>query len=238
MIRIRTAFLLLAAFSASPSLALEPIDIDPMIPVNLCELNPALCIEILPIDPCILNPALCIEILPIDPCILNPALCIEILPIDPCVLFPETCVAPPSIDPDYAFGGRQKVKVAGAGKQISVAMYAIELGGLGFAGMDEADRYYVGTWVPVGKTGHKFALTLDPASKSELAAKIAAAASSMTGAPQNVVFTKSPKIILKIDDAGGATLKIKCRGVLNGTDIPVKYKAKLVGQAVAAILLP
>jgi len=236
MYRIRLAVVLLGiSFAASPVLAVDPIlpSLDP------CLLSPESCSEIFPIDPCISNPASCIEILPINPCILNPASCIEILPIDPCVLAPETCAGPPPFDPDYAFGGMQKVKVAGAGKQVSVTMQMFQVSGLGlFTGMDEEDHDYAGAWVPVGKSGRKFALTLDTASQAALASKIAAVATTMTGAVQNVTFSRSPKIVVKLDDAGDGTLKIKCKGVLDGTNVRVAYKAKLVGGSIVRVLLP
>jgi len=135
------------------------------------------------------------------------------------------------IDPDYVFAGVEKVKVAGGGRAIDSAMLVLELSDLGlFVGQDETDRRYVGTWLATGKSGRKFELFLADMAKPLFAEKISEQVGALVGAPSDVEFSRM-RLKVKLDRNGeNPTLKIKGRGVVQGTAAPVRYKATLRGS--------
>jgi hypothetical protein len=188
-----------------------PIEPGILDPIDPCLLHPELCGP--PPDPCLENPELC-QPEPPDPCDLAPGLCV-------CKLAPALCEDPPVLEPaepvgHHLFGGAV-VKAEG----IKVfegfpATLSFDTSARTFLLMTELGAVYTGNLAPKGKSGRKFSLFLDDASSDAFTAFVAARGAAAAGDSAGTVLGDSTRFVLKLDEAGAVSLKIRSDVLTSG----------------------
>jgi hypothetical protein len=180
---------------------------------------------------------------PVDPCIESPELCDPEPPPPPtsiCDRFPGLCVNedPPKAQPEppapafsHTFSGSAKVRGKGfKDSEPYTLQMNFETTALTFLAMDADGHVYGGNLVPKGKTGSKFRLFLDGSSTDALAADVAERAATASGRSVGTALGESSKLILKLNDDGSISLKMKSEVLV--TDVgEVSFKANLVELA-------
>ena len=230
----RTTRAFAAAFSfllaATSVQALEPnhppfepttqkIDVGVLDPANNCLLHPELCE---PEDPCLEHPELC-NPEPPDPCEANPN-SLFCNPIDLCEIAPALCSEDPPVlepvSPSHIMLGAAIVRVG----EIRIteeysALLSFSTTELTFTLVDADGAVYTGNLAPKGKSGRKFSVFLDSGSSAAFAAFVAkrgAVAASIFNAEFGNVIGDFAKIVLKLDEEGTPSLKIKSETLTTG----------------------
>ena len=189
-----------------------PIEPGILDPIDSCLLRPELCNQ--PPDPCLENPELC-QPEPPDPCDLTPAiLCV-------CELAPALCEDLPELEPvepaGHALFGNAVVRAEGI-KVVEAfpAELSFDTTAHTFLLMDELGAVYTGNLAPKGKSGRKFSLFLDDASSDAFTAFVAARGAAAAGSPAGTVLGDSTRLVLKLDEAGAVSLKIRSDVLTSG----------------------
>ena len=202
-----------------------PIEPGILDPVDLCLRFPQLCNPgDPPPNPCIENPELCT---PPDPCALNPELC---EPTDPCELSPALCEEPPIAEPEppasRRLGGNVIMRVGGSRFDLGFGV-DLSFDDTSFSMLIDGSELVTGRVVAKGKSGRKFTLFLDGTSTDGFNAFVAARGGALMSQPEGTVLGDTTKIVLKLDEAGKATLKIKSQVLTSGVG-EVVFKANVV----------
>jgi hypothetical protein len=211
----------------APAGPIEPGVLDP---TDQCLLHPQLCDPTEPPpNPCIENPELCV---PQDPCEQNPELCD---PVDPCELDPTLCEEEPPVAeeppqaPGIPFSGASVTRVDGVKLfETFPATLSFSTAAGTFLMMDSNGAVYTGNLAPKGKSGRKFTMFLDGPSSDAFTAFVADHGAAVAGSPAGTVLGDTSKLVLKLEDEGAVSVKIRSE-VLTSSLGAIVFKARLEG---------
>ena len=127
--------------------------------------------------------------------------------------------------------GKQKVRIAGRGKDVRETAFAFRLGDGSFKGVDPLGRLFDGTWSPIDDAGAKLRLRPDAESNEALLDLLAESVETMGLDPASLRTAGRAKVTLKVAPDGTLVGKVTLRFTVDvaGETVRGTYVANLRG---------